>query len=127
MPFRFDEIIKSVRTAAQQPQINLLEEIEQLHEAYTSVIRSRVNCLEAISSMGQRADSEEQRNVLSFKKIIEADIENISSDVLELVNNTLIPNSTTEERRIYFHKLKGDCHRYKYVIFLHLIFRFKQQ
>jgi hypothetical protein len=37
----------------------------------------------------------------------------ICSDILEIIKNELIPNSDSEEGKVFYFKMKGDYHRYR--------------
>ena len=40
-----------------------------------------------------------------------AELEDICSDILEIIKNELIPNSESEEGKVFYYKMKGDYHR----------------
>ena len=50
--------------------------------------------------------------IQSYKKKIETELEDICSDILEIIKNELIPNSDSEEGKVFYYKMKGDYHRY---------------
>jgi 14-3-3 protein epsilon len=47
----------------------------------------------------------------SYKRKIETELEDICSDILEIIKNELIPNSDSDEGKVFYYKMKGDYHR----------------
>ena len=37
---------------------------------------------------------------------------NICGDILNILDKNLIPSATTDESKVFYHKMKGDYHRY---------------
>merc|ERR1711988_1374200 len=54
----------------------------------------------------------EERNLLSVAYKIEKELEDICADILAIIESELIPNSTSEEGKVFYYKMKGDYHRY---------------
>ena len=51
-------------------------------------------------------------NYEKIVKQIEKELENICNDVLNLLDEPLIPNSKNPEAKVFFLKMKGDYYRY---------------
>lgn len=49
--------------------------------------------------------------IQTYKRKIESELEDICSDILEIIKNELIPNSESEEGKVFYYKMKGDYHR----------------
>lgn len=47
-----------------------------------------------------------------YKVKIEDELLEICNDILSIIETELIPNSTNEEGRVFYFKMKGDYHRY---------------
>jgi 14-3-3 protein epsilon len=43
---------------------------------------------------------------------IEQELVKICADILSIIVDTLVPNSTNEEGKVFYYKMKGDYHRY---------------
>merc|ERR1712029_1109020 len=43
---------------------------------------------------------------------IELELVEICDDILGIIEENLIPNSTSEEAKVFYYKMKGDYHRY---------------
>lgn len=50
--------------------------------------------------------------IQKYKKTIETELEGICSDILQIIKNDLIPNTESEEGKVFYFKMKGDYHRY---------------
>merc|ERR1711879_221419 len=48
----------------------------------------------------------------NLQKKIEDKLSTLCKDVLDLLDTHLLPNSTSEESKVFFNKMKGDYHRY---------------
>jgi 14-3-3 protein epsilon len=109
---RFDEMVEHMKAVAQQPQELSVEERNLLSVAYKNVIGSRRASWRVISSIEQKADPEKVGLIQTYKRKIETELEDICTDILEIIQNELIPNSEGEEGKVFYYKMKGDYHRY---------------
>ncbi len=108
---RFDEMVDHMKAVAQQPQELTVEERNLLSVAYKNVIGSRRASWRVISSIEQKGDADKLSLIQSYKRKIETELEDICSDILEIIKNELIPNSESEEGKVFYYKMKGDYHR----------------
>lgn len=44
---------------------------------------------------------------------VEKELRDICQDILDLLDNSLLPNATSGESKVFYLKMKGDYHRYK--------------
>lgn len=109
---RFDEMVDHMKAVAQQPQELTVEERNLLSVAYKNVIGSRRASWRVISSIETKCDADKLNLIQSYKQKIEMELENICSDILEIIARELIPNSETDEGKVFYYKMKGDYHRY---------------
>ena len=65
-----------------------------------------------ISSIEQKGDSDKIDIIRKYKKKVENELEDICSDILEIIKSELIPNSDSQEGKVFYYKMKGDYHRY---------------
>jgi 14-3-3 protein epsilon len=79
---RFDEMVTDMKDVARQPQELTVEERNLLSVAYKNVIGSRRASWRVVTSIEQKGE------------------------------DSLIPNSTSEEAKVFYYKMKGDYHRY---------------
>jgi len=50
--------------------------------------------------------------VTTYKKAIEKELEDICGDILKIIDDHLITNSSSQEGKVFYYKMKGDYHRY---------------
>merc|ERR1712048_1336825 len=50
--------------------------------------------------------------IRDYKAKIEDELIEICNDILGIIDDSLIPNSTSEEAKVFYFKMKGDYHRY---------------
>ncbi|KAH8744480.1 14-3-3 protein [Diaporthe sp. PMI_573] len=68
-----------------------------------------------ISSMEQKESSGPQSRssaARDYRYKIELELEKFCQDVLDILDNLLIPNATSGEFEVFYRRMKGDYHRY---------------
>jgi 14-3-3 protein epsilon len=105
-------MVDHMKAIAQQPQELTVEERNLLSVAYKNVIGSRRASWRVISSIESKGEPDKLSLIQTYKKKIESELEDICSDILEIIKNELIPNSDQEEGKVFYYKMKGDYHRY---------------
>ena len=50
--------------------------------------------------------------IKDYKSKIECELVEICNDILGIIEESLIPNSTSEEAKVFYYKMKGDYYRY---------------
>jgi len=109
---RYDEMVEAIEKVACMDVELTVEERNLLSVAYKNVIGSRRASWRVISSIEQKGDADKLSLIQSYKRKIETELEDICSDILEIIKNELIPNSESEEGKVFYYKMKGDYHRY---------------
>lgn len=109
---RFDEMVTDMKEVARQPQELTVEERNLLSVAYKNVIGSRRASWRVVTSIEQKGDEEKMAIIRDYKAKIEQELVNICNDILGIIEESLIPNSTSEEAKVFYYKMKGDYHRY---------------
>jgi len=109
---RFDEMVSDMKEVAKQPQELTVEERNLLSVAYKNVIGSRRASWRVITSIEQKGDADKMSIIKDYKAKIEAELVEICDDILGIIEENLIPNSTSEEAKVFYYKMKGDYHRY---------------
>jgi 14-3-3 protein epsilon len=109
---RFDEMVSYMKDVAKQPKELSVEERNLLSVAYKNVIGSRRASWRVISSIEQKGDPEKLPLIQKYKKTIETELEDICRDILKIIKDDLIPNTESEEGKVFYFKMKGDYHRY---------------
>jgi len=86
-----------------------VDERNLLSVAYKNVVGARRASWRTLNADEQKDDS----IVKLYRKQIETELETICKDVLDLLQNILLKNSTEEnESRVFYLKLTGDYYRY---------------
>jgi 14-3-3 protein epsilon len=109
---RFDDMVADMKDVAKQPQELTVEERNLLSVAYKNVIGSRRASWRVIASIEQRGDADKMQIIKDYKDKIETELMDICNDILSIIGDSLVPNSTSEEAKVFYWKMKGDYHRY---------------
>ncbi|KAL7550229.1 hypothetical protein ACHAWF_013467 [Thalassiosira exigua] len=109
---RFDEMVSDMKEVARQPQELTVEERNLLSVAYKNVIGSRRASWRVVTSIEQKGDADKMTIIKDYKVKIENELCDICNDILSIIEESLIPNSTSEEAKVFYYKMKGDYHRY---------------
>ena len=114
---RYDEMVVCMKRVVKASADLSSEERNLLSVAYKNIIAARRSCWRAVSSLEQREDVKRQivpptSLILSYKKQIEAELAEICTDLVNLLEKHLIPAAPTEEAKVFYYKMKGDYHRY---------------
>ena len=93
-----------------------VEERNLLSVGYKNVIGARRASWRILSSIEQkeRGKGEEThaQAIASYRQKVEDELKGICDDVLETLDNHLIPNSVNDESKVFYLKMKGDYYRY---------------
>lgn len=109
---RFDEMVDYMKEVAVKPQELSVEERNLLSVAYKNVIGSRRASWRVVSSIEQKGQDDRLQVIQHYKKKIEDELCVICEQILSIILEFLIPNSTHEEGKVFYYKMKGDYHRY---------------
>merc|ERR1711915_488521 len=63
-------------------------------------------------SIEQKGEPDKLPTIKDYKAKIEDELVEICNDILGIIDSDLIPNSTSEEAKVFYYKMKGDYHRY---------------
>merc|ERR1712157_464785 len=104
--------VSDMKEVAKQPQELTAEERNLLSVAYKNVIGSRRASWRVVTSIEQKGDSDKMEIIKDYKSKIESELVEICNDILGIIEESLIPNSTSEEAKVFYYRMKGDYHRY---------------
>jgi len=90
------------------------EERNLLSVAYKNVVGARRSSWRVISSIQQKTEGSEkkQQMVKEYREKVEKELEDICKDVLNLLEQFLIPKAGSPESKVFYLKMKGDYFRY---------------
>jgi 14-3-3 protein epsilon len=80
------------------------------------VVGTRRASWRIISSIEQKEETKNnEKNVViirEYRQKIELELEQVCSDVLDVLADSLIPKAESGESKVFYHKMSGDYHRY---------------
>jgi 14-3-3 protein epsilon len=107
------EIMKKIVNLGDELSV---EDRNLLSVAYKNSISGRRSAWRGLESLEKKAESKGQTQQLAYireyKVKIRAELINICNDLIQLLDNTLIPKSQSAEAKVFYHKMKGDYFRY---------------
>ncbi|XP_074643840.1 uncharacterized protein LOC141900722 isoform X1 [Tubulanus polymorphus] len=112
---RYDEMVDAMKNVAKLNVELSVEERNLLSVAYKNVIGARRASWRVISSLEQKDDgkgAEKKERIATYKRVIEKELEDICNDILLVLDEHLIKNAEFDEAKVFYHKMKGDYHRY---------------
>jgi len=114
---RYDEMVEAMKKVAALNVELTVEERNLLSVAYKNVIGARRAAWRIIASIEQKEKSKgNESNVEKIKSYagkIDKELNDIVSDVMNVIDKHLIPHATGEESKVFYYKMKGDYYRYK--------------
>ncbi|TQS38485.1 hypothetical protein Golomagni_01009 [Golovinomyces magnicellulatus] len=113
---RYEEMVENMKQVASEDQELSVEERNLLSVAYKNVIGARRASWRIVTSIEQKEESKGNNSQVSlikeYRQKIEAELAKICEDILEVLDKHLIPSAKSGESRVFYHKMKGDYHRY---------------
>ncbi|KAH7358768.1 14-3-3 protein [Plectosphaerella cucumerina] len=113
---RYDEMVGYMKEVAKLGGELTVDERNLLSVAYKNVVGTRRASWRIISSIEQKEESKGSDKHVStireYRTKIELELEQVCQDVLDVLDESLIPNAQTGESKVFYHKMKGDYHRY---------------
>ncbi|PSK55240.1 14-3-3 protein [Elsinoe australis] len=113
---RYDEMVTYMKEVAKIAGELTVDERNLLSVAYKNVVGTRRASWRIISSIEQK---EEQKGtdkhvgiIREYRQKIELELEKVCQDVLDVLDDSLIPKAESGESKVFYHKMKGDYHRY---------------
>ncbi|KAJ5162905.1 14-3-3 protein [Penicillium coprophilum] len=113
---RYDEMVTYMKEVANIGGELTVDERNLLSVAYKNVVGTRRASWRIISSIEQKEEnkgSEEHVGIIrDYRQKIETELEQVCQDVLDVLDEALIPKAETGESKVFYYKMKGDYHRY---------------
>lgn len=113
---RYEEMVENMKQVASEDQELSVEERNLLSVAYKNVIGARRASWRIVTSIEQKEESKGNSSqvglIKEYRQKIEAELAKICEDILEVLDQHLIPSAKSGESRVFYHKMKGDYHRY---------------
>ncbi|KAK4058031.1 hypothetical protein OIO90_000770 [Microbotryomycetes sp. JL221] len=113
---RYDEMVEYMKSVAQLGVELTVEERNLLSVSYKNVIGARRASWRIISSIEQKEESKgntsQVTKIKEYRQKVEAELSEVCNDILEVLDKHLIPSAESGESKVFYHKMKGDYHRY---------------
>jgi 14-3-3 protein epsilon len=113
---RYDEMVTFMKEVAKIGGELTVDERNLLSVAYKNVVGTRRASWRIISSIEQKEESKGSdkhvTTIRDYRQKIETELEKVCQDVLDVLDDHLIPKAETGESKVFYHKMKGDYHRY---------------
>ena len=106
---RYDEMVTYMKEVAKLGGELTVDERNLLSVAYKNVVGTRRASWRIISSIEQKEESKDSEKHVStikeYRNKIEAELEQVCQDVLNVLDESLIPNAATGESKVFYHKM----------------------
>ena len=93
-----------------------VEERNLLSVSYKNVIGARRASWRIISSIEQKEEAKgntsQVEKIKAYREKVEKELSDVCNDILEVLDQHLIPAAQSGESKVFYHKMKGDYHRY---------------
>jgi len=113
---RYDEMAEHMKEVGKIPQELSVEERNLLSVAYKNTVGSRRAAWRIITSIEQKEKSKGNSEQAGFAREycakVESELDSICSQILELLNGNLLEKASTDESKVFYHKMKADYYRY---------------
>ncbi|KAL6504233.1 14-3-3 protein 7 [Orobanche gracilis] len=113
---RYDEMVDAMKRVAKLDVELTIEERNLVSVGYKNVIGARRASWRILSSIEQKEENKghEQnvKRIKSYRQRVEDELTKICMDILSLIEDHLLPSSSTAESSVFYCKMKGDYFRY---------------
>jgi 14-3-3 protein epsilon len=113
---RYDEMVESMKNVAKLNVELTVEERNLLSVGYKNVIGARRASWRILSSIEQKEESKGHevnvKRIKEYRKKVETELTDICNDIMNVIDEHLIPLSSSGETAVFFYKMKGDYYRY---------------
>jgi len=115
---RYDDMSDFMKKCVKFSKPLTVEQRNLLSVAYKNVVGARRSSWRVISSIEQKYDNNEKKQGMAreYRQKIEAELQSICDDVLDLLQTFLIKEEAEEadkESKVFYLKMRGDYFRYK--------------
>ncbi|KAI5447765.1 14-3-3-like protein GF14-C [Lathyrus oleraceus] len=112
---RYEEMVEAMKKVAKLDVELTVEERNLLSVAYKNVVGGRRASWRILSSIEQREETKGNdvnvNRIKEYRKKVESELSDICTDIMAVIDEHLIPNSSGESN-VFYYKMKGDYYRY---------------
>ncbi|KAN0069523.1 14-3-3 domain containing protein [Elaphomyces granulatus] len=113
---RYEEMVENMKVVASSDRELSIEERNLLSVAYKNVIGARRASWRIVIAIEQKEESKGNDTqvalIKEYRQKIETELTKICEDILEVLDKHLILSAESGESKVFYHKMKGDYHRY---------------
>jgi len=113
---RYDEMADYMKEVGSIPQELSVEERNLLSVAYKNAVGSRRAAWRIITSIEQKektkGNEENAKFAREYCEKVESELDSICGTILELLNGNLLAKASSDESKVFYHKMKADYYRY---------------
>jgi len=111
---RYDDMAAAMKRVTEMANELTNEERNLLSVAYKNVVGARRSSWRVISSIEQKTDANERKRAMAveYREKVEKELQDISQDVLTLLDKFLVPKASSAESKVFYLKMRGDYYRY---------------
>lgn len=112
---RYEDMIKYMKQVAKTGQELSNDERNLLSVAYKNSVKTRRDAwrtIQAIQNKEELKGNKFLNLIQDYKKKIEDELAGLCNQVIQLLDDHLLPNSQNPEAIVFFLKMKGDYYRY---------------
>lgn len=113
---RFEDMLDYMKKVAYMDQVLSIDERNLLSVAYKNSVGSRRTAWRALTSIETKEEAKSSKYLpllRDYKEKIEKELNQYCDDILQVLDQKLIPGSTgNTEANVFFLKMKGDYYRY---------------
>ncbi|EYU36497.1 hypothetical protein ABFS83_14G272300 [Erythranthe nasuta] len=113
---RYDEMVEAMKKVARLDVELTVEERNLVSVGYKNVIGARRASWRILSSIEQKEDNKGHelnvKRIKSYRQGVEDELTKICMDILAVIDEHLLPSSSTGESSVFYYKMKGDYCRY---------------
>ncbi|KAK3234326.1 hypothetical protein CYMTET_55427 [Cymbomonas tetramitiformis] len=114
---RFDDMMYFMRRLAEFRTELTVEERNLFSVAYKNTVGSRRSCWRILNTeqrkaMQKHSDLDKIPLLERYKEDIEIELTELCYEVLDVLDDHLLPYARTSESKVFYYKLKGDYFRY---------------
>ncbi|GFZ10059.1 general regulatory factor 10 [Actinidia rufa] len=113
---RYDEMVEAMKKVARMDVELTVEERNLVSVGYKNVIGARRASWRILSSIEQKEEGKghEQnvKRIKDYQQRVEDELTKICKDILSVIDEHLVPSSSTGESTVFYYKMKADYYRY---------------
>jgi len=113
---RYHEMVDFMKKVSALGVELTVEERNLLSVAYKNEIGARRASWRIISSIEQKEENKGNeahvKRIREYRAKVEAELNNICHDILQVLDEHLVPKAQSSESKVFYYKMKGDYYRY---------------